>query len=864
LGPYEIISTIGAGGMGEVYRARDTRLDRTVAIKVLPEHLSSNPQLRERFDREAKAISSLSHPHICALHDVGHQDGVDFLVMEFLEGETLAHRLKKGPLPADQVLQYAIQITDALDTAHRHGVVHRDLKPGNIMLVKTGAKLLDFGLAKVRAAEAAAGMTALPTQTTPLTGEGTILGTLQYMAPEQLEGAEADVRTDIFALGAAIYEMATGRKAFAGKSHASLISAIMTAEPPPISALQTMAPPALDHVVRTCLAKDPEARWQTAHDVLVELKWIAQAGSQAGVSGPLVARRKSRELISWTLLAVVSLFAVTLSIVHFRQRPPEAHAVWFQVPLPEKMTMDWFDVPVVSPDGQRLVLPGVAADGARHLWLRSLDSLTERLLPGTEGADSPFWSPDSRSIAFFAADKLKRLDAAGGSPATLCDVRDSRTGDWNSDGVLLLSTASGLLRVSAVGGDPAPALPLDKSRLETNQIEPQFLPDGRHFVYLSRSASPGKSGLYLGSLDSKATWMLLPTESNASYVSPGYLIYGRQQTLLAQPFDASKLRFTGEAVPVAEHVGRMLFLPVSQFSASQNGVLVYSGSGLREVQLAWHDRNGSRKAPVGEPGIYEEPSLSPDEKKLVLARTDPATGKVEIWILELSTGIYTRVTFHSFAGVARWSRNGRELLINKNPNGHMDLYRKEIGGGDEELVFQSDKDKFAPQWLADDSALFITDSAFYRLALSGVRQPILLLKSEFYIDTPVVTLDGRWVAYQSTESGRWEIHVAAFPSFKQRRQVSNGGGCAPHWRRDGKELFYLSLDGKMMSVDVKGESSLETSSPRALFQTALRVDPSANQYEVTGDGKRFLFGEAVAENKELVTVVLNWNAGLKH
>ena len=849
--------------MGEVYRARDTRLDRTVAIKVLAEHLSGNPQVRERFDREAKAISSLSHPHICALHDVGHQDGVDFLVMEFLEGETLAHRLKKGPLALDQVLQYAIQITDALDTAHRHGVVHRDLKPSNIMLTKTGAKLLDFGLAKVRAAEAAAGMTGLPTQTTPLTGEGTILGTLQYMAPEQLEGSEADARTDIFALGAVIYEMATGRKAFAGKSHASLISAIMTSEPAPISAVQPLAPAALDHVVRTCLAKDPDARWQTAHDVLVELKWITEAGSQTGIAP--AARKKGRESMLWALLAVVSLFAVTLSIVHFRRQPAETHAIQFQVALPEKMSMEGADFPVISPDGRRLILPGVASDGTRHLWLRSMDSLSYQLLPETDDGYYPFWSPDSHGVAFFTRSKLKRIDTAGGPAQTICEVAaPNGGGTWNRDGVILFSGTwgAGIFRVSAAGGEPNTVLQLDKSRQETSQFSPQFLPDGRHFVYFSRAAT-GKGGLYAGLLDSKETWRLSSVESNASYAPPGMLIYGLREAVVARSFDPAGLQFIGDAVPIAEHVGRFELWLFSLYSVSQNGILVYRSPIVGNVQLAWHDRDGKRKASVGEPGIYEEPSLSPDEKKLVLARTDPATGKVDIWTLELSSNIYTRVTFHSSAGVARWSRDGRELLINENQRGHMDLYRKEIGGGEEELVFQSDKGKFAPQWLADGSALFVTDNVVYRLALSGERQPIPLFKSEFDIDTPIVTSDGRLVAYQSTESGRWEVHVAAFPSFKKRRQVSNGGGCVPHWRKDGKELFYLSLDGKLMSVDVRGEPSLETGLPRVLFQTGLQVDPRANQYEVTGDGKRFLYGEAVGENKDLVNVVLNWNAALK-
>src|ERR1041385_2301571 len=365
LGPYEILVPLGAGGMGEVYRARDTRLDRIVAVKILRRHLSSNSQFLERFEREARVIASLSHPHICTLHDVGHQDGIDFLVMEYLEGQTLEDRLRKEPLPLDQVLQIAIQITDALDTAHRHGITHRDLKPSNIMLTKTGAKLLDFGLAKLRATEVPPGQTA-PLTETALTGEGTILGTLQYMSPEQLEGKAADTRTDIFALGAVIYEMATGRKAFAGQSHASLIAAIMSAEPPPISTVQNLTPPALDHVVRTCLAKDPNARWQTAHDVLLQLKWIADADGQGATARPGGARRRNREILAWALVAAASLFAVTLFLIHLRQQPGEAHAIRFQVPLPDKMRFEWYDFPVISPNGQRIVLPGVASDGVRH------------------------------------------------------------------------------------------------------------------------------------------------------------------------------------------------------------------------------------------------------------------------------------------------------------------------------------------------------------------------------------------------------------------------------------------------------------------------------------------------------------------
>jgi serine/threonine protein kinase len=467
-----------------------------VAIKILPEHISARPQARERFEREARAVSSLNQPHICTLYDVGHQDGIDYLVMEYLEGETLAHRLKKGLLPPDQVLQYAVQMTEALDTAHKHGVIHRDLKPGNVMLTKTGVKLLDFGLAKVRGAEAVASVSVLPTETSPLTAEGTILGTLQYMAPEQLEGKEADTRTDIFALGAVIYEMATGRKAFEGKSQASLISAIMSAEPAPISTLQTMAPSALDHVARTCMAKDPEARWQTTHDVLVELKWLTEAGSQTSAEGLALTQRRGSEWTSWAITTVVSSLLIALAVIHFRERPPEVRRVRYLVPTPQKVPPDWFllDVPMVSPDGTRVVYWAVDTDGNRNLWVHSLDSFASLRLEGTEGAHWPFWSPDSRSVAFIADAKLKRVDVAGGPVSTLCDIGNGfpSQGAWSKEGIILFEGENGLRAVSSGGGEVKPALGLDPVK-ELYQDFPQFLPEGRHFLYFSARSSPGKS-----------------------------------------------------------------------------------------------------------------------------------------------------------------------------------------------------------------------------------------------------------------------------------------------------------------------------------------------------------------------------------
>ena len=864
LGPYEIISAIGAGGMGEVYRARDTRLDRIVAVKVLPAHLSTNSQSRERFEREAKAISSLSHPHICPLYDVGHQDGIDFLVMEYLEGETLAHRLKKGPLPPEQVLQYAIQITDALDTAHRHGLIHRDLKPGNIMLTKSGAKLLDFGLAKVQAAEAVAGMTALPTQTTPLTAEGTILGTMQYMAPEQLEGAEADARTDIFALGAVFYEMATGRKAFEGKSHASLISAIMTADPPSISTIQSMAPPALDHVVRTCLAKDPEARWQTAHDVLVELKWIAESGSKAGVPKPLIAGRRSREVLLSVLFAVAFLAFAFVSYIHFRENPVEVHPIRFQVPTPDKVTLDWFDWPEVSPDGRRLVFAGDNTEGKRFLWMHSLDSLATEAIAGTEGADRPFWSPDSRFVAFFSIDnKLKKIDISGGPAQTICDAETETPagGTWNQDGIILFGTP--LRRVSADGGEPQPVLELNKSRREIDHEWPYFLPDGRHFLYLARSADTRESGTFTGSLDSSQTQLVIRGESNVRYVPPGFLIYGSQQTLLAQKFDAKTLRVTGRPFPIADQVGAFGLSPGSQFSASQTGVLAYRGGVSGRVQLAWYNQDGKRLGSIGEPGLYPQIALSPDDKRLAVERVE--SDARNLWILELASGIFSRLTFNSggdFNPV--WSPDGRELLFSSvRNNGPQDLYQKAVGGGEEEVVYQSPQNK-GPYHLSKDGRILFGDGTnFSQIPPTGERKPAVVLKSQFNQDLATVTRDERWVAYESNESGRWEVYVASYPTFTGMRQVSNAGGSQPLWTRDGKQLFYLTLDGKLAVVELKGGSTLEAGVPRVLFQPSVIVNPTQTEYGVTGDGKRFIFREPVGESAARLNVVVNWNAGLK-
>jgi Tol biopolymer transport system component len=526
-------------------------------------------------------------------------------------------------------------------------------------------------------------------------------------------------------------------------------------------------------------------------------------------------------------------------------------------------------MPVVSPDGRHVVYGGENLSSNR-LWIHSLDSLATQLLPETEEAFVLFWSPDSRFVGYSTRDKLKKIDISGGVPETVCNA-EIRLGGWNQEGIILfVSQAGNVHRVSAAGGEVKPVLDLDKSRQETGQYWPHFLPDGRHFLYLSVTADAGKSGIYVASLDSKETRRLISAESNASYAPPGFLIYGRDETLMAQPFDAGKLRITGDPFPVAEHVRPSRFVPSEfEFSVSQNGILVYSSGGSSNIQLAWHNRDGKRLASVGEPDACRQIALSPDEKRLAVERPDRAKNVWNVWILELSSGIFSRLTFSNDNDPV-WSPDGRELLFMSKRHGKMGIYRKVVGGdAPETLLFESDysiSESIPEDWLPDGKSILFMNTngiAFFQLPLSGDRKPVLLFKSEFEKNEPIVSPDGHWVAYNSGESGRWEVYVAPFPGFTEKRQVSNSGGGQALWRKDGKELFYLTLDGKMMAVSVKGGAAIETGIPKVLFQTRLTVNPRQDHYCVTGDGMRFLFGEDVGEVTHPVTVVLNWTAGLK-
>jgi len=892
LGPYEILGPLGAGGMGEVYRARDTRLDRTVAIKILPLHVAGRADLRQRFEREARAVSSLNHPHICSLYDVGHQDGVSFLVMEYLEGETLAARLAKSALPVADALRYAVQIADALEQAHRHGVFHRDLKPGNVMLTKSGAKLLDFGLAKLKEAPVGQGVSPaeLPTRTVqPLTADGTIVGTLQYMAPEQLEGKEADARTDIFAFGALLYEMVTARRAFQGKTQASLISAIMTSEPPPLATLQPMSPPALEHVVKKCLAKDPDDRWQSIRDLADELKWIAEGGSQAGLPAPVVASRRSRERLGWMVAGIVLLSliaALTLGVFRLPQAPAGERVVRFSVPPSQGLTWRNSDFPVVSPDGERIVFGGQTADGKNPLWVHRLNSYDAQPLPGTEGGYGPFWSPDSRSIAFFAGRQLKKIDLAGGPPETLCELpRTGAGGTWGRKGVIVfaLSSQSPLYQVGAAGGQFKAVTALDQSRKETSHRYPCFLPDGRHFLYLAQGVNRGlgdvreDNAIYGGSLEGKQATRVLAASSNVAYAPSGHLLFAQGQTLMAQPFDAKDLRLTGDLFPIAEQLALVSWnVSGALFSVSENGVLCYRQGPTDLKQLTWFDRAGRRLGVVGEPGLYNSPALSPDARTVAVDRRDPLTNTRDIWLLDLTRGTSSRLTFDRADDFnALWSPDGSRIAFSSDRKGHRDLYQKlASGAGGDELLLESGVDKGADDWSRDGRFIVFSvmgegvDPDVWALPIplekkAADRKPVPVVQSPGTQNQPRVSPDGRWLAYRSSESGRGEIYVQTFPPSGRKWQISTAGGSDTTWRGDAKELFYVA-GNKLMAVEVKaGPSSLEAGAPRTLFEAPMVSEARRNRYVVTADGQRFLILTPLREAPGTISVVLNWTAGLK-
>jgi serine/threonine protein kinase/Tol biopolymer transport system component len=860
LGPYEVLSSLGAGGMGEVYRAKDTRLERTVAIKVLPEHLASNPDLRQRFEREARTVSGLNHPHICVLHDIGQQDGTDYLVLEYLEGETLADRLRKGPLPLDQALRYGTQIADALDKAHRHGVIHRDLKPGNVMLTKSGAKLLDFGLARkakpVLSSEDE--LSGLATQAKPLTGKGTLLGTVQYMAPEQIEGREADARTDLWAFGALLYEMVTGRRAFEGGSGASLIGSILKDEPRPIRELKPLTPPSLERLARTCLAKDPDERWQNAHDLVAELRWIAETESTLGGASQRAASA-SWAWLPWTIAMGSILAALVLAFFPRHAPLPEARRLEFSIDLPEGTTLT--DFLALSPDGRMLAFAAIVG-GRSLLCVRDLASEELRTLPGTDSPESVFWSPDSRSVGFVSRGKLRRMEVATGSIEVIADAEAGRGGSWGvGDDILFAQKAVGAIyRVPASGGPVTVVTSFESGDLLHRW--PQILPDGKRFLFYVRTGNPETTGTYLGTIGSAGRKLVLRNGATGVFAPPDTLLFGRGSMLLAQGFDQTSGQLLGTPQPLARPVMRAEMGSYKDlFAVSDTGILVFRPGGA-ERQLQWFDRRGELLRRVGQPGVIVNVSLSPDGRLAGVSTRAPETGNYSTTLVDLERE--TSTPFVESAIRLVWAPDGRSVLYRHE--GESFEIRRRATRGDTREESVGVVDSFAtPHTISPDGryVLYTRMGGNFDVGvvdLEGREKPAILLGSPFAETNPHFSPDGRWFAYSSDEPGQSEIFVRRFPITDEAWRVSTSGGSQPDWSRDGKEIFFLSLDGNLMTAPVSAGATLSLGAPQRLFRTAVRLLSPFNQYAVSADGKRFLMAATQDLDARPFRVLVNWRS----
>ena len=880
LGPYEILAPLGAGGMGEVYRARDTRLHREVAIKVLPERVAGDPDALARFEREARAIAALSHANILAIHDFGVHDGVAYAVTELLEGETLAEKLARGPLPTEALARIGAEICAALAAAHRKGIVHRDLKPSNVMLTKSGVKLLDFGLAKPFALDAE-GLTSAQTSGPEVTREGSIVGTLSYMSPEQLEGRPVDARTDIFSLGSTLYEMATGKRPFDGRSQAAVVSAILASEPPPVSAVRPMSPPALDRLVRTCLAKDPDARWQTAHDVGLLLQGLSDAAAVSHGPTPAAPVRRRARWLPWLLAAAAAAAVVgTLAWTAGRRAESAAHPPRprrLSVLPPEGAALVVQEAPAISPDGRRLAFVALDASGRSLIFVRSLDSGAATALPDTDDASQPFWSPDSRSLAFFARGKLKTIDANGGRSQTICDAPVSRGGTWNRDGTILFvpSPPQAPHIVPASGGEAkvVPAL-AGSGGSPPYRRSPYFLPDGRHYLYLSYGPKAEDRAICVGSLDSKDSRRLVSSQSSAAYADPGFLLFRRDASLMAQRFDPKSLVLSGEPFRIVPEVGINPVTLQTLFSASNDGTLTYITSGSAKTRLLWLSRSGREIATAAPPGYYNSLDLSPDGTRVAYDMASEM-GNLDIFLMDLQSGSPSRFTFEgttSFFPI--WSPDGSRIVYSSLQGAPPNLYQKVTSGaGPEEPVLPSPRPQMPTSWSADGRFLVVavldprTKWDIWVLPMTGDRKPFPFAEAAFDERTGVISPDGRWLAYASNESGNFEIYVRPFPAGPGRWQVSRDGGTEAHWRRDGRELYYLSGAQRIVAVEVQPDrAAFRMGAATPLFEgrlAGIESQNSWNRYAVTADGQRFLVNTVGQQaGATPIMVALDWPAEL--
>lgn len=886
LGPYEIQTPLGAGGMGEVYRARDTRLGRDVAIKVLPSHLSSNPELKERFQREARAVSSLNHPNICTLHDVGQQDGVDFLVMEYLEGETLQQRLVRGALPLKQVLEYGIQVAEALDRAHQAGIAHRDLKPGNIVLTKSGAKLLDFGLAKpVAALVAGVGATGSLTPSTPtltvalmtsqpdpLTREGTVVGTFQYLAPEVLQGKDADARSDIFALGAVLHEMICGKPAFGGKSQLSVMTAILEKEPERIP----QVPSPLEHVVHTCLAKDPVERWQSAREVARELRWAGQISVE-----PHAGARATRMFLGLWAAIAVTVATVIVAATYYTTRPAPGSRLLLSVIPPTGVFPDTWGrngPPQISPDGQTLAFVGCKSETASRsiagnrdcsIWLQSLRSTEARGIAGTSGGYGPFWSPDGRNIGFFADGKLKRIAADGGPVQIVCNAEDGRGGSWGSKGTIIFAATRGspIFRVTVEGGTP---VAITSSRPALNLADlgshrwPYFLPDGEHFLYLNAPAGACSDGdeIHFASLASKRDVTLMQACTSVAFAD-GHLIYWRDGNLVGQRFDPRRGIVSGAPVAIVEHAAFDSSFGFSPFSASDDGKLLYvAGQGPVGAQLVWYDRTGKVLGTLGDATAYSSVAISPDGLRVIAD-----TQQQRILLLD-SRGTRTLVTLSGhFGPFPTWSADGRYVYFTAAASGAYGIFAiaTDGSGAQRTLVTFSKGQPGAAFLAASPDGKYLAYAALdstgklslYTLELAQDAKPRSFLPPTANGSAPAFSPDGKWLAYESTQSGKNEVYIAPFPDGGAQYQVSTNGGERPAWSHTGKEMFYRE-NLRLMSVKVSTAGrKVELGTPTPLFEVAAR-NLNGRWYAVSPDGRFLINTSPASAQTQRFDLVFNW------
>jgi Tol biopolymer transport system component/tRNA A-37 threonylcarbamoyl transferase component Bud32 len=887
LAHYRITAAIGAGAMGEVYRATDAKLGRDVAIKVLPREVAQDPERLGRFKREAHLLASLNHPNIAAIYGLEEAEGKPFLALELVEGEDLKHRHARGAIPVDEALEIAEQIAEGLEEAHAKGIVHRDLKPANVKLTSEGrVKVLDFGLAKAwegdtGAAGSSVDLSQSPTLTRTGTLAGVILGTAAYMAPEQASGKSVDKRADIWSFGVVLFEMLTGQSLFSGETASEVMAAVIREEPA-WDRLPAGCPPPITRLLHRCLRKRPPERLQDIGDARLEIQdaraGTADEGGRSSASLDEVRReRRLRERSVWaTTLVVTAGLASFFAYRQLTQAPAPRPAVHIVLDAPKDLSAPDWGAPVVSPDGSRVVFAASASDGRARLWTRALAAPGVRPLAGTEGASSPFWSPDGRSLAFFAEGEVRNLSLATGTVQTIGTLPQASTvgGSWGQDGTLLFSTGGAGARIYAVpagGGEVRPLTTHDTSRGEIGHWWPQFLPDGRRFLFVVGSSGED-TGLYIASLDQPdERRRIQPGLARTLYAAPGYLLFVRDGTLLAQPFDVARAQLTGEPATVAQSVAAWTVNPGwGWFSASASGTLAYlEGQATRGVELTWFDRKGTRLGTVGKPRPYGQIALSPDGKRVAAELAEG--GASDIWTIDVARGVATRQTFDAASNRDPvWSPDGREVAFRSSREGSPRLYRKAVqGNAPASPLGRGLSNVYSESWSAPAKGiLYVTGSenshAFGMVPSDGHAEPVTILKTKFWIDEPQISPDGRWLAYDSLESGQWEVYVEPFRREGERVRVSTEGGGQPRWRGDGRELFYVAPNGRLMAVDVRAKGDrIDVGLPAALF-SGVNPDPTEDHYAATADGQRFLVPVPVGEDAGMrIHVVTDWTSLLK-